>query len=130
MATVAGLAADAVVVLHLGWILFLIFGALIGRRVRWVRWLHLGGLGFAGVLTARGGICPLTHLEGWLRGRAGGSAYVGTFLGHYAERLVYLEVSRETVLLGLLVVVLGSAAAYGWPRPGGKGKRRPRKAKK
>jgi len=108
--------ADAVVVLHLGWILFLVFGAAVGVRCRAVRWVHLGALAFAGVLTARGGICPLTHLETWLRERAGGAGYPGTFVGHYAERLVYLEVPRAAVLIGVGAVAAASVAVYLWPR--------------
>ncbi|MHB8765302.1 MAG: DUF2784 domain-containing protein [Deferrisomatales bacterium] len=108
--------ADAVVVLHLGWIAFLVLGAVPGRRVRWVRRLHLAALGFALTLTAAGWICPLTHLEVWLRGRHG---YAGTFVGHYAARLVYPEVSRGLVLAGaVLVTVLSLLVYYGRPERG------------
>lgn len=108
----ADLLADAVVGIHLAWIVFLVGGAAVGRRVRWVRRLHLLGLGFAIALTAGGWVCPLTHLEGWLRERGGGSGYSGTFLGYWAERLVYLEVPRWLVLVGAALVAAASAAAY------------------
>ena len=106
-----GALADATVVAHLGWILFLLLGAILGRRRRWVRWVHLGGLGVALLLTAAGWLCPLTHLEVWLRGRAGG--YEGSFIGHYAERLVYLEVPRGAVLAGAIALAAASLAVYG-----------------
>lgn len=108
--------ADAVVTLHLLWICFLVAGALVGRRVGWVRWLHLASLGFAILLTARGWICPLTHLEVWLRRRGGTPGYAGTFIGQYAERLVYLEVPRSVVLGGAVLVAAVSVVAYGWPQ--------------
>ena len=112
-----GILADAVVLAHLGWILFLIFGALAGRRWRSVKWVHLAALAFAVVLTAGGWICPLTHLEVWLRrGVPGaGGGYPGTFLGYYAERLVYLDVPRWAVL----VAVLGIAGLSVWAYAGG-----------
>ena len=106
--------ADLVVLVHLAWILFLMFGALAGRRWTWVKWVHLAALAFAVVLTAGGWICPLTHLEVWLRRgipRTGGG-YPGTFLGHYAERLVYLEVPRWAVLIAVLGIASLSVWAY------------------
>ncbi len=113
-----GALAEATVVVHLGWILFLIVGAIPGRRWRWVRWLHLGGLAFAIVLTARGWLCPLTHLEAWLRDRAGQGAYEETFIGHYAEKLVYLQVSRSAVLAGTAALAVLTILIYAWPRKG------------
>jgi hypothetical protein len=111
---VARTLADALVLMHLGWILFLIFGALAGRRWPWVKWLHLSGLAFALVLTAAGWICPLTHLEVALRGSGpgAGGGYPGSFLGHYAERWVYPGAPQGSILLGLLGIVGLSAWAY------------------
>jgi hypothetical protein len=114
-----GILAELTVVAHLGWILFLVLGALLGRRLRWIRRLHLAGLGFAVLLTALGWICPLTHLEVWLWQRAGaGGGYRGSFIGHYAERLVYLQVPRAAVLAGTCLVLAATLLAYTrWKRP-------------
>ena len=110
------LAADVVVVLHLLWIAFIIGGALVGRRVRWVKWAHIGALTFSVLLQAFGWICPLTSLEHWLRRRHDPAlAYSGDFIAHYAERLVYLEAPRSAVFLVTLLIVGLSAWAY-WPR--------------
>ena len=109
-----GVLADLVVMLHLGWILFLLLGAAAGRRWAWVKRIHLAGLGFAVVFTAGGWICPLTYLEVWLRRSATGAAdgYPGSFVGHYAERLVYLDVPRGMVSGAVLGVVALSWWAY------------------
>ena len=103
--------ADIVVAVHLLWIMFLIFGALVGRRVRWAMWLHLGSLGFSVFLQVFGWLCPLTHLEVWLRGKSGG-AYSGSFIQHYVEKLVYLDVSRTAVFIGTGVVIVGTCIVY------------------
>jgi hypothetical protein len=112
------IAADFVVIVHLAWILFLIFGAWVGRSVTWVKWLHIGGLVFSILLQVLSWYCPLTHLEVWLRMRHDPAlTYTGSFMAYYAERLVYLEVSRVTVL-GLTLVVIGFSAFLYLRNPG------------
>ena len=110
------LAADFVVLTHLLWILFIIFGAFLGCRVVWIKWVHIGALTFSVLLQLFHWICPLTHLEVWLRQRHDPSlAYTGEFIAHYAERLVYLRADRWAVLGVTLVIVGLSLWAY-WPR--------------
>lgn len=111
--------ADGVVFLHLLWILFLIFGAFVGYRLRWVKFLHLGALGFALALQVFGWICPLTLLEVWLRHRQSpASGYGGGFIQHYVEKIVYPGLPPWLILLGSLCVVAVSTWVY-W-RPGKK----------
>lgn len=100
-------------VLHFVWILFLAGGFIIGRRVRWVMWLHLAALVYSVLLQAFSWICPLTYLEVWLRSRAGsGEPYGGSFIAHYLEKIIYMEVPRSLIFF-LTVLVIGiSAAAY------------------
>ena len=59
--------ADITVVLHFLWILFLVFGAFPGRRYKWIKVIHIGGVIYALVIQVFGWYCPLTHLEAWLR---------------------------------------------------------------
>jgi hypothetical protein len=105
-------AADAVVVLHLLWIVFLVLGAIPGHRWAWVKWLHLAALAFSIPLQVFGWICPLTHVEAWLRRQGGALTYEGTFISHYIEPLVYAEVPRAALLLGTLIVVAVSLWVY------------------
>jgi Protein of Unknown function (DUF2784) len=107
------MAADLVVVVHLAWILFLIFGAFIGRHFPWVKWLHVAALTFSVLLQTFAWTCPLTMLE--VRLREGTSeGYAGDFIAHYAERLVYLQAPREAVFAATILIVALSAWAY-WP---------------
>ena len=103
--------ADITVALHLLWILFLIFGWLPGLWVKWIRVVHLASLGFSIILQLNEWICPLTHLEIWLRGKAGWT-YSGSFIRHYVEKLVYLEVPRQAVFAVTLAVVAVSLWLY------------------
>jgi len=109
-------AADAVVVLHLLWIVFLILGALPGRRWVWVKWMHLASLAFSIALQIFGWICPLTYLEIWLRKLGGAQPYEGTFIRHYVEQIVYAEIPRVVLLAGTLIVVVFSAWMYFTPK--------------
>ncbi len=107
-----GWLADLTVWVHLGWIGFLLAGALPGRRRPWLRRLHLAGLAYALVLSGAGWVCPLTHLELWLRTRGGMGTYPGSFLGHWAERLVYLPLPRALVVAAAAAVTGGSLWLY------------------
>lgn len=106
------IAADMVVAFHFAWILFLIGGAIIGRKVRWVMWMHLAALGYSVLLQMFSWICPLTYLEVWLRSRGGGESYAGSFIVYYLEKLVYLEISRGWLFLFTAIVIGTSAMAY------------------
>ena len=110
-------AADAVVVIHLLWILFLILGALPGSRWAGVKWTHLAALVFSIALQVFGWICPLTHLEVWLRQLGGAQPYEGTFIRQYIEQVVYVEIPRGALFAGTLLVVALSLWLYFWPRP-------------
>jgi hypothetical protein len=97
--------ADAVVVLHFLWIVFLVLGGLWGRRSGAARAVHLSGLGFSVLMQVFGWYCPLTHLEVWLRARQDPSlAYRGSYIIHYVERLVYIELSRTLVFVLTLLL--------------------------
>lgn len=112
-----GIAADITVVIHLIWIVFLIFGAFIGRKHRRIRQVHIGALAFAVIIQVMGWYCPLTHLEIWLRRmRDPSHGYSGSFIAHYAEKLVYLEVSGALILVLTIVLVAVSVWLYlpGW----------------
>ena len=96
--------ADIILICHFLWILSLIFGVLLGIRIKWVRIVHLSALGFSILLQINGWICPLTHLEFWLRRKAGYD-YHGGFIEYYVKKLVYLEVKPEIILAATIVVV-------------------------
>ncbi|TAJ08818.1 MAG: DUF2784 domain-containing protein [Nitrospirae bacterium] len=107
------LAADFVVLIHLLWIGFLLFGALLVRRCRWGKWLHVGALVFSVCLQLFHWVCPLTYLEVWLRRQHDPTlTYTGDFLAHYAERLVYLRVPPLMLLVATMCVVGLSVWVY------------------
>lgn len=97
--------ADIVVLLHFLWIIFLFLGALWGIKNKAVRFFHLAGLAFAFIIQVFGWYCPLTYLEVWLRSRHDPSlTYTGSFIIHYVERIVYIELSRPMIFALTLVL--------------------------
>ncbi len=59
--------ADMVVVLHLGFVLFVMLGGLLGLQWKWIMWIHLPAAMWGALIEFTGWICPLTPLENWLR---------------------------------------------------------------
>jgi hypothetical protein len=107
--------ADAVLLLHLGFILFVVFGALlVARRRRWLP-LHLAAAGWGVAVEAAGAACPLTWLEVRLRLLAGQAAYGEGFVEHYLLPLIYpAGLTREVQLTLGLGVLLINAILYVW----------------
>ncbi len=85
----AGLLADLVLLLHLGFIVFALFGAMLALRWIWAALFHLPALAWATFIQISSGICPLTPLENSLRHAAGESSYSSSFVDHYLIPLVY-----------------------------------------
>lgn len=97
--------ADSVVLTHFLWIIFLFFGAFWGIKNRTVKIFHISGLAFAFVIQILDWYCPLTHLEVWLRSKhASVLTYTGSFIIHYVEEIVYVEVSRTLILVLTLIL--------------------------
>jgi len=92
--------ADIVVLIHFLWILFLFFGSFWGVRNRAIKIFHLSGLAFALIIQIFDWYCPLTDLEVWLRSKHSPAlTYAGSFIIHYVEEIVYIELSRYLVLI-------------------------------
>ncbi|MDP2167259.1 MAG: DUF2784 domain-containing protein [Thermodesulfovibrionales bacterium] len=91
--------ADAVVLIHFLWIVFLIFGAVAGARNKSLKIFHVSGLGFALLTQMFGFYCPLTYLEAWLRARHNPAlAYSGSFIVHYMEKIIYIEIPHSLII--------------------------------
>lgn len=114
MAFLYGLAADLVMLLHLGFVLFVALGAFLVLRWRRVAWGHVPCAAYGAAIEFFGWVCPLTPLERGLRRRAGGGGWEGGFIEHYVGQILYpASWDRIHLLLGVLVVT-GNAAIYAW----------------
>jgi hypothetical protein len=109
------LLADAVVVLHLGFVVFVVCGGVLVRWRRWAALAHLPAAAWGVYIELTGGICPLTPLENRLRALGGQAVYSGDFVGRYLIPVLYpadLDRSVQTGL-GFFALVL-NVAVYVW----------------
>jgi len=97
------LLADFVLLLHLAFIIFVIFGGLLAlKNVKWA-WLHVPAAVWGGFIEFSGWICPLTPLENWLCFRAGAGTYQEGVIARYLLPLIY-----PTALTRNVQIVLGA----------------------
>ncbi len=111
------LAADAVVVIHLLFILLAVFGGLLVIWRRAMVFLHLPALIWAVWIVATHGICPLTPLENSLRELAGEVGYRGGFIAHYLIPLIYppgLTPAGQSALAAILSALNLLVYGFAW----------------
>ena len=97
----ARILADAIVVVHLAYVSFVVLGMvaiLLGlsfqkswARNPWFRLSHLTMIGVVVIESALGIPCPLTVWERQLRQAAGQRAYTGDFVGYWSHRLIFFQ---------------------------------------
>jgi hypothetical protein len=85
----ARLAADAVVLVHVAFVVFVVVGGFIAMRWPRIAWLHVPAALWGAWVELTATVCPLTPLENELRHRAGESGYAGGFIEHYLIPLLY-----------------------------------------
>ena len=104
------LLADATLILHLGFVLFVLFGGLLVLRWRRAAWVHVPAAVWGVLIEYGGWICPLTPLENSLRARSGLAPYSTSFVEHYLLPLIYpVHLSRlDQILLGTFAFVVNA----------------------
>lgn len=107
------LLANLTVLVHLGFILFVVAGGFL--LLRWPRlWpAHLGCAAWGAYTEFTATVCPLTPLENHFRRLAGEAGYAGGFIEHYIWSLIYPPGLTPSIQLGLGVgVVVINLVAY------------------
>lgn len=121
------MAADAILLLHLLFVVFVVFGLLLiltggalgwsWVRNPWFRLLHLLAIVIVVIQSWLSVICPLTTIEMLLRSRAGEPTYAGSFITHWLGTILYYQAPPWVFVVcysafGALVV-----ASWFWVRP-------------
>lgn len=106
--------ADAVLVFHLAFVLFVVLGGLLVLRWPKLMWVHLPAAVWGVLIEFAGWICPLTPLEKGLRRMGGEAGYEGGFIEHYVVAVLYPQGLTRGIQLGLGVAVLVITVAVYW----------------
>jgi hypothetical protein len=104
------IAASATALLHLAFILFVLFGGLLVLLWPKLMWMHLPAAVWGVLIEFFGWWCPLTRWENYFLREAGRAGYDGGFVAHYILPVIYppgLTRGLE-VAIGLFVLVLNA----------------------
>ena len=102
-----------VLLLHVLFILWVVFGALPTRSRTVLRWLHIASLVWGILTELLPWPCPLTVLENWLESKAGVEPYQDGFLLHYLDKLVYPDISATVLTVAGVIICILNLAFYG-----------------
>jgi hypothetical protein len=108
--------ADLAVGVHFLFLLYVVGGALLVRRARWLAVPHLLCVAWGVyVEVAPGLVCPLTPIENHFATLAGQAGYQGSFIEHYLLPVIYPEgLTREGQWALALLAVVTNALIYGF----------------
>lgn len=82
-------AADFLMVFHLLFIVFVIFGGILVTRWLWLAILHVPAVTWGVLVEINNWVCVLTPWENQLRKLAGQEGYPGGFVEHYIAPVIY-----------------------------------------
>jgi hypothetical protein len=108
------IAADALLILHLAFILAVVLGGLLVLRWPRLAWVHVPVVAWGFTVELAGWICPLTPMEQRLRIAAGESGYAGGFIDHYLVPLIYPDGMTAGQRLFYAGVVVAVNLAFYW----------------
>lgn len=109
------LLADAVLSVHLLFIVWVICGWVFTRRRPWLRGIHIACVVYGIFIEVSNLTCPLTWLENRLEARGGIQPSRQPFILHLLEALVYPNVSLWMVVVCSVAVCAAILAIY-WTR--------------
>jgi hypothetical protein len=108
-------AANAVLIVHLAFILFVLFGAGLVAKWRWIILVQIPAAAWGAFVEFTGRICPLTGWENELLGKAGQAGYPEGCIDHYLARIIYPDGLTQGIQVVLACLVIGvNVGVYSW----------------
>ncbi|MFF5226700.1 DUF2784 domain-containing protein [Dactylosporangium sp. NPDC000521] len=105
--------ASTVLVVHFGYLAYVVLGGFLAWRWTWALWPHLAAAAWGLAVVSIPLTCPLTLVEHWARRKAGETGVGRGFIDQYIEGVLYPE--RYTHLLQVLagvVIAVSYAGIY------------------
>ena len=108
------MAADFLLVAHVGWILWVIFGALWTRNRPVLAAFHVAALVWGIIVELGPWECPLTLVEQHFQTDAGVNPYQGGFILRWLDEVVYPDLPRVLVAWVGAGICFVNLAIYVW----------------
>lgn len=109
------LTADAVLLIHLAFILLVACGSVLALAWPRLAFVHVPAACWAAYVSFSGRLCPLTPLEQALRRAAGQAGYSGGFIDHYLMALIYPAGLTRSAQMFIGATVIGvNVVLYAW----------------
>ncbi|HET7436296.1 MAG TPA: DUF2784 domain-containing protein [Thermoanaerobaculia bacterium] len=98
--------ANATALVHLGFILFVLFGGFVVLKWPRAMWLHIPAAIWGVMIEFAGWYCPLTRWENHFLRSAGKAGYSEGFISHYIFSLIYPSGLTRGIEIALGAIVL------------------------
>jgi hypothetical protein len=107
-------AAVFILIIHLAWILWVVFGAFFTRGHPLLTALHVSSLVWGIIVETDLTSCPLTLTEQYLLSHAGLHQVQSSFLVHYLDRIVYPDLPEMLVVIAGITICAINLSIYIW----------------
>tara|TARA_Y100000766_G_scaffold256927_1_gene244060 strand:- start:476 stop:838 length:363 start_codon:yes stop_codon:yes gene_type:complete len=100
--------ANLTLIVHLIFILFVIFGGLLFFIFSKVFYIHFPALLWGIYIELTNSVCPLTYLENWFLNKAELATYSNGFINNYLYPIIYPEglTNNIQIYLGITLIVI------------------------
>ena len=106
--TMYEITANLILIVHLIFILFVVFGALLFFTSTKIIFIHFPALIWGSYIELTNSICPLTYLENWFLNKANLATYSEGFIQNYLVPIVYpASLTKDLqIYLGVALIVI------------------------
>ena len=98
--------ANLTLIVHLIFILFVVFGGMIFFIFPKIIYMHLPALLWGIYIELTNSVCPLTYLENWFLYQSGLTTYSNDFINHYLFPIIYPEELTTNIQLYLSITLI------------------------
>ena len=104
--------ADIILIIHFGYLLFVVFGGFFMLRWRGLWKFHLPAVIWGFLVQYFVWICPLTTWENYFRELGGQSGYENGFIDYFVTSILYPNINAEVHTILAITLVLLNLAIY------------------
>ena len=100
--------ANLTLIIHLIFILFVIFGGLFFFIFSKIIYIHFPALLWGIYVELTNSICPLTYLENWFLQKDGLTTYSNSFINNYLFKIIYPQglTTDIQIFIGITLIVI------------------------